>query len=1689
MKLREKVWRALLVLVCCAVSAQAWADFTFYVSTTFNDGTAVDPDDCRVFNWSATNEDGIAKTFGDWTGTPITTLLNQTATDPGHPHPTTVVAKYGRTWWAIPITDYDCQENGEFWCVIDFDGNGTKQTQNIGGSADTYVILNAEDKQNSKYWSEPEFYVVGNTKVIKGGDANDDKMTFSDGKYIWHSQYVYLVAGNKLDYKVHNKADNKYIPAEGNNLESEAAPKNGLYVLEVTFDGNTGIASKLIPVESTDEPHHYIYVSTTYKGGNNPVNTNNTYFYNWDPETFGYWPGTTLASLNLTQVNRFGKQWYQIPIIPEMTTTDGIVHAILNIDGNKDTQTGNIDLNFDTYIELNENDYSWNNNNIFGEPKFYVMGDQADVFGVVNNGAHEMLPNANHTQHTWNFESIYMTGGSSFQAKVYREQANYTFNSNYKITKETTKTYYPSETTYATVTANNGNGSYIFTAQNTNALGALTDQNTTLTLNLDVDGGNTPGFYIINDANWTDLKVMEGDVEFIVLNPTEGTKDLDNATVKYTDRNKKYTIKLKNYDGSRLTLTGGAHSMDLNAFTNKRIYYTSLGELDTYSVNGQDLNNIQYTAETNPWAPNVYDNQNGNQWEDYSNLMKSSDNINYTWTSERTYTKNDAKPAFKVVRNGVAWIPAANVNTGNGFPQDAADNDTYILNVYYTVGDEAPTYEWVKKRPTVYVYDFVPPMVYVQANGTEPNGVEPGKSVIDLDFTVGGTKGTNATADGTSAGIEPLGWYKYELPNGTTNYSVKLTHNGDALSTPSETFTVTGGNDLYVYWQGQDDNTHNERDNGVFVKLNSKADANKLHRIVVHVLAENATLTYKVGDNQPKTLENPSSFYGKLYYWQAFTIFEDDDKNPVNDGKGGLKGMTITVDGVDYNAPTIYSDVYYKLSNQSGNRRIPLSELQEDLYDKPGRGPLGKTDNPNDGRGTVIHLLKNDLTPPTRLAKDGETVKYLTISNNWRDTSPHASSNVGSTWWGDDYDTHNGVAGGSPWMGESINPDDVKENYINSRFMVGNTRAANYYTIEAYDGSEWYTWYSDRSVAIPRFTYALPNTGKETGMYGSADDEKPLYLPTYPLTRDSLNVILDDHANDDNYQRAAFPFHDQENMKGEGANPSNEREGFSQETAMGQVGGEVWLMWNEDNSLVEVTRDYESRAYQKPLCAVEEPFGEDHPYYIYYTDINGWDDVYVQIWGRGENGTTVQQVLHWPGLKMQLCGYDEEGHPVYVVDLTAVIDEIVARYAPDVNYDNVEQFIGGLLFNDGVQDGNDTNKRQSSDMVFANGGSYDYLGLIERDGGTLDLRGVWYSRVTGTLFAKGNNDYNKKSVNTLNKNDFAHNIPVGGKVLLDSDHPYDQSNWYEIKLPEGKTKLNYKNTDGTTREVNIWELVNKNFVIVAKSVKSAGQTINPLVEATTLLKYSNTQEYELNPYIPASFNGVTYMKRTFDVEGYDGEDYFFVEPKPCEFAIVYYNVYSGFSDDITYPDYMEKDKFYAPKDAGFAGTIDVDWSYYDKDNTVIGKGYSTSYTEGEVSGTGYGERPTLVPFTGYERWLAVIKLVEKQPEQQDEQQQDYEEAPRRAPAGGGSVFKPEELDPADRSVYPQKYVVYPINLASEVVTAIDDVKTNEAVKRTLTRTRYFNIMGVEQSTPFDGVNIIVKEYSDGSRESSKAIIK
>ena len=169
-----------------------------------------------------------------------------------------------------------------------------------------------------------------------------------------------------------------------------------------------------------------------------------------------------------------------------------------------------------------------------------------------------------------------------------------------------------------------------------------------------------------------------------------------------------------------------------------------------------------------------------------------------------------------------------------------------------------------------------------------------------------------------------------------------------------------------------------------------------------------------------------------------------------------------------------------------------------------------------------------------------------------------------------------------------------------------------------------------------------------------------------------------------------------------------------------------------------------------------------------------------------------------------------------------------------------------------------------------------------------------------------------------------------------------------------------------------------------------------------------------------------YIMPSFNEDYYNPDShFFFVAPKVQEYAF------------ITWACYNDDDgNFYTMSDgntSNLTGGIKVCWDYY----------------------------PAGAPNDGYVyEFDAIIRKV--------------------ASANGATALKDANQSTPVTSDLSADYLVYPLRLY-DVPTAIDAVETTGKV----VDVKYYNMMGVESATPFNGVNIEVKTMDNGNRVASK----
>ena len=208
---------------------------------------------------------------------------------------------------------------------------------------------------------------------------------------------------------------------------------------------------------------------------------------------------------------------------------------------------------------------------------------------------------------------------------------------------------------------------------------------------------------------------------------------------------------------------------------------------------------------------------------------------------------------------------------------------------------------------------------------------------------------------------------------------------------------------------------------------------------------------------------------------------------------------------------------------------------------------------------------------------------------------------------------------------------------------------------------------------------------------------------------------------------------------------------------------------------------------------------------------------------------------------------------------------------------------------------------------------------------------------------------------------------------------------------------------------------------------SLTEKFNVAMEATNVVFENATNNFAPNTYCPINFMGESSVKGNNSTSSY-----YFATPKANEYANVVWAVYNGGA-------------FYLPSNNGsinvqeFKAAFNVDYSLNSVDNPELTSGnvYSFEALVKEVA----------VPTT------------------------DAKSAPRKTAY--------------DSTVAPStKFVVYPLDLdANKVATGVNDVNSAKEVKGV----SYFNMMGVESAQPFDGVNIMVTTYTDGTSSAAKVL--
>jgi len=581
--------------------------------------------------------------------------------------------------------------------------------------------------------------------------------------------------------------------------------------------------------------------------------------------------------------------------------------------------------------------------------------------------------------------------------------------------------------------------------------------------------------------------------------------------------------------------------------------------------------------------------------------------------------------------------------------------------------------------------------------------------------------------------------------------------------------------------------------------------------------------------------------------------------------------------------------------------------------------------------------------------------------------------------------------------------------------------------------------------------------------------------------------------------------------------------------------GLAYYTWDEDGTTDGTLTDHTRQYFEGSVETVpsNSTLWEGY-YYCYFVNTVGWENVFCYAWNDDGSYTDYKgnDMSTWPGVICQCVGTDPEtGYEVWLY----VFGKIGEIDPPDY-----------IIFNDGNPDPEDDSKEQTGDFVFQNGGVYDYLGLITgkytlgniiREGElnvaytiSNDLLGVYYDSdaetvigdqtIKGALYAKDFNDYAEKSImSDASWTDYVYDICTltdvnnfpGGSQIQKKRTAYDQSNWVKLVISP--------NYSGTVPNLAEW---------VGKIIPGATlngyltDSINPQFHVLSI-GMGDSQDYEPNVYITTHFNDTVVFEYTHqdwqpapyedNIGRITGKPYhmFYVAPKPQEFAYITWAVYSRNDNIMTGPDYegeepsdggyflipaFAQDRETRTADADIYGIFDnaygqtggfkVNWSLFETADAASGDG------KGALS-EGKPWYQIVTPGEMY-KFKAIVRYAKDNADNIlyksgiREGDGGVTGGPHRANALTVEGLWYDGIDESNAAAT-SKFIVFPVDATAVTdadfgkVSSIADITANGDV----VSVRYYDLMGVESATPFDGINIVVTTYSDGSRTATKVL--
>ena len=496
------------------------------------------------------------------------------------------------------------------------------------------------------------YEVIGSSALFGGTDWNNGQpMTEENGTYTWEtSSNIHLNAGT-YEYKVHG-SDNQWYPND-NKVITITTP--GTYSVSIHFDGTT--VTETVTLIEADQSYTYdIFVRYTGE-----ENLDNVFIYAWDGNGTlsdawnGSIGGTALSALTSQVIN--GHTYYKVTY----TSYSSTINVIFDENGSSATQTANLTAN------PGNNYYTYGGGNTVTGPNtqpdalivtYYVVGDDTSIFPnawETGNGT-DMTDNGDGT-YTWTSGEAHLTSGTSYEFKVRGDDGswhptnsgNQTFNVNVPGTYTVTVTYDSNNET-VTAVAN------IVTADPIN----------TYDIYVRYKGEESLSnvFIYAWDANGTLSDAWNGSIGGTALSALTSQVINGHTYYKVTYTSYSSTINvIFDENGSSATQTA---NLTANPGDN---YYTYGGGSTVTGPNAQadPITTYYVVGDDTSIFPNAWETGNG------TNMTDNGDGT-YTWTSGNVHLNHNENYTYKIRDNEGGWYPDG-------------DNQTFSVNVpgTYTV--------------------------------------------------------------------------------------------------------------------------------------------------------------------------------------------------------------------------------------------------------------------------------------------------------------------------------------------------------------------------------------------------------------------------------------------------------------------------------------------------------------------------------------------------------------------------------------------------------------------------------------------------------------------------------------------------------------------------------------------------------------------------------------------------------------------------------------------------------------------------------------------------------------------------------------------------------------------------------------------------------------------------------------------